>query len=220
MSMGRIPCTIHDLKADPCNPREMTDVSRGGLHWSLIEFGDLSGIVHNQRTGELVTGHQRVHDLQETARVYKLELVVTETCIVRPAFCDQEGSEWPEERYGFRVVDWPIEKQWAANLAANNPAIQGTYTDGARVLLRTVEAKSPKTFDRTNMGAIDQIIAKAMSPETPAKGGNGGDGAGKVADKALKERYQILITCTGEKDQLELLERLKKEGRTCRVLVS
>lgn len=35
-----------------------------GLSYSIAEFGDLSGITFNERTGELVCGHQRVKALR------------------------------------------------------------------------------------------------------------------------------------------------------------
>ena len=44
------------LIADPRNPRMITDKAARGLGFSLAEFGDLSGIVFNLRTQQLVAG--------------------------------------------------------------------------------------------------------------------------------------------------------------------
>ena len=51
---------VPDLKADPRNPNRMKPEDRDGLKRALVEFGDLSGIVYNRRTGLLVAGHQRM----------------------------------------------------------------------------------------------------------------------------------------------------------------
>jgi len=48
------PETIDDLKADPKNPRKISPEALDGLRYSLGEFGDLSGLVWNKRTGTLV----------------------------------------------------------------------------------------------------------------------------------------------------------------------
>jgi hypothetical protein len=47
------------MKPDPRNPNRMTDADKGRMKASLAEFGDLSGIVINRRTDQLVGGHQR-----------------------------------------------------------------------------------------------------------------------------------------------------------------
>lgn len=56
--------TIHDLKPAPYNPRTITTENARALATSLREFGDISGIVWNARTGHLVAGHQRLDTLK------------------------------------------------------------------------------------------------------------------------------------------------------------
>lgn len=56
---------ISDLRPASYNPRTIEDDAAAGLAQSLERFGDLSGIVWNQRTGHLVAGHQRVNQLRE-----------------------------------------------------------------------------------------------------------------------------------------------------------
>lgn len=113
--------SIAELKADASNPREIDEPALVGLGVSLADFGDLSGIVWNWQTGELVAGHQRVDRLNAAGATEWKE--------------DHAGAyiEHPVtgERFPIRIVDWPIEKQRAANLVANNPTIQGTFTRAA-----------------------------------------------------------------------------------------
>lgn len=51
---------LDDLAAAPYNPRRISEDAAAGLRGSIETFGDLSGIVWNERTGNLVAGHQRV----------------------------------------------------------------------------------------------------------------------------------------------------------------
>lgn len=104
--------SIDDLKPAPYNPRTIKDKAAKGLSVSIREFGDISGITWNSKTGNLVTGHQRVSRLKSEGAVFD------NGCLV-----SKNGKKFP-----VRVVDWPIEKEKAANVAANNPAIGGEYT--------------------------------------------------------------------------------------------
>ena len=54
-----------ELKPDPTNPNRMDPSDKKRMARSLDEFGDLSGVILNRRTGLLVGGHQRVDVLAE-----------------------------------------------------------------------------------------------------------------------------------------------------------
>ena len=110
---------IGDLKADAENPRTIDEAALAGLGVSLEDFGDLSGIVFNKRTGELVAGHQRVDRLSAAGATEWTTSDDGTAFVVHPT---------TGERFPIRIVDWPIEKQRAANLVANNPTIQGAFT--------------------------------------------------------------------------------------------
>jgi hypothetical protein len=88
------------------------------LKRQLAEFGDLSGFVHNVRTGELVCGHQRMKNIGEhEVHVEKSYEKPTATGTVAEGWIEYAG-----ERFAFRQVDWPDEKARKAMLAANNVA--------------------------------------------------------------------------------------------------
>jgi hypothetical protein len=47
------------------------------------------------------------------------------------------------------------------------------------------------------------------------------DSAGRGSpDPALPEQFLVLVTCRDEMDQVELLARLKEEGRECKALLA
>lgn len=93
------------------NPRTITQAQKEALKASLEAFGDLSGVIYNLRTGNLVGGHQRVDifsDEQPEVRIVRggeAEICYFETV---------NG-----ERYLYREVDWPESKEKAAMIAAN-----------------------------------------------------------------------------------------------------
>jgi hypothetical protein len=117
------------LAPDPRNPRRIEPDAATGLAASMEEFGDLSGIVFNDRTKQLVAGHQRVDDLRKAG--------VTE--FHRQG--DRGYIEHPKtgERFPIRFVDWPEQKQRLANLTANNPHISGDFTEDALAQLKELE---------------------------------------------------------------------------------
>lgn len=123
---------ISILAPDPANPRTIAEVAAAGLAVSMAEFGDLAGVVFNKATGELVAGHQRVHELAGAGATH----VTFDD--------DNPGEGWithPKtgERFAVRIVEWDREKQRVANLVANNPAIGGDWSQDALAQLAALE---------------------------------------------------------------------------------
>lgn len=104
---------IKDLKPAPYNPRKITDKQLSMLRKSMAEFGDLSGIVVNVKTGNVVGGHQRIKNLDPSWKIEK------------ESHFDKVGTialgyiETPWGRWQYREVNWPEKKEAAANVAAN-----------------------------------------------------------------------------------------------------
>lgn len=115
---------IKDLKPYDKNPRKITDESKTNLEASMIEYGDLSGIVFNRRSGNLVGGHQRRFVLPDEAEI-KIEHTFNPPT---PAGTIAEGFiVYKGEMFKFREVDWDKPKEIGANLAANKGAGQWDY---------------------------------------------------------------------------------------------
>ena len=164
---------IADLRSDPRNPRQISPEAAAGLRASVAEFGDLSGLTWNRRTGELVCGrHQRMDALrvEAAARGGELRLVGAgdDLAVELP-----EGAGRPGAVFRVRVVDWDVARQRAANLAANNPAIQGTFSAGLESLLEDVAGDlAPGDFAALRLGELEGVAREL------ARGLDGGAEAG------------------------------------------
>ncbi len=104
---------VKDLKPAEYNPRQISDEKLAMLGKAMKEFGDLSGIVFNRRTGRLVGGHQRIKHLDPKWKVEKKPLKDS-TGTVAVGFVVAPGGKWT-----YREVDWTEKKEMAANIAAN-----------------------------------------------------------------------------------------------------
>jgi len=133
---------INDLKDAMYNPRLITDIALSGLRNSLKEFGDLSGIVFNKQTGNLIAGHQRKKILIEE---FGDKLIIEDNIIKTP-----KGDE-----YAIRVVDWDIQKEKLANITANNPHIQGNYDTTLQELVDELKESDSELIDMLNINNLD-----------------------------------------------------------------
>ena len=150
---------ITDLAPDPANPRRMTEEASAGLARSTERFGDLSGIVFNRTTGQLVSGHQRIAALKAAgAKVVKVD--GDWGYIVHPK---------TKERFPVRFVDWTPEEQRIANVTANNANIMGTWEP---LVLEQLEAlKLDVDFGTLQLDALQAQQWEAQ-PEPEPSGGN------------------------------------------------
>lgn len=141
----KLPTKISDLKPAPYNPRKISAAALEGLKASLKSFGDLSGIVFNKRSGHVVAGHQRIKALtEEYGEEVRLE----------------DGNLLIEDgQIPVRVVDWDEVTEKAANVAANNPHIQGSFTDEIEGLLH--ELKNETIFEDIN---LDELLEEVRAP--------------------------------------------------------
>lgn len=107
------PETIHrsEIKNAGYNPRTITLEQREKLAASLKEFGLVNSFVWNSRTGNLVSGHQRIAIidlLSETAADYSLTV---------------------------DVVDIDEDREKALNIILNAPQAQGEYEESVLAAL-------------------------------------------------------------------------------------
>lgn len=165
----RVPLAA--LAPDPRNPREMSDAARAGLGVSLEAFGEL-GMVFNDRTGQWVSGHQRVERLH-TAGAIECVRTGADSYIEHP----KTG-----ERFRVRFVDWDATKQRMANLAANNRHIAGDFTEDALAQLKELE--DVEGFADLQLDALEKELAgMAEMPPPDFKPGDEDD-QGRLDEKA------------------------------------
>lgn len=199
------PINVADLAADGRNPRRISDEAAAGLGESLKRFGDLSGITYNVRTGELVTGHQRVAQIR--AQYGDLEIEVIDQAASVGAIRVDEEHFFP-----VRVVDWSAARQRAANVAANNAKIQGEFTNGLGDYLLEIQAE----LDEELPGLLDAVLLTDLL----AAGLDTSDASEEDAaqEAAISESYQVIVQCTDEAHQQQIYDQLTGEGLSCKVL--
>jgi site-specific DNA-methyltransferase (adenine-specific) len=135
------------LKPATYNPRTITERALSGLKNSIDRFGAVSPIVWNERTGNIVGGHQRYKVLLEEGE--------TETDVV--------------------VVDLSLDEEMALNIALNNPAIQGDWSDDIEALL-----KKFKPVDEIFQGLRFDDLAEALDLDLDPSSSKGPDKAPPV----------------------------------------
>ena len=147
--MAKMPNRLGELKEADYNPRQIKDKNFKGLKYSLTEFGDISGIVFNSRTGNLVCGHQRVRALRE--EFGNLEIVGDK--VVTPA-----------GEFSIRIVDWEPDKERAANIAGNAETLQGEWTEAARLLIEEVRLNAPDAFSSLHLQDLNLSVVEETIP--------------------------------------------------------
>lgn len=141
MTLASIP--LAQLQPAPYNPRLALRPGDAGwekLRRSLTEFDLVQPLVWNRRTGHVVGGHQRLEILRHAGR--------TEVDCV--------------------VVDLPLEREQALNIALNNAAVGGDWdTDKLTDLL--TELQDLPDFDVTLTGFDRQQLRDLLFvPDTAA----------------------------------------------------
>ena len=132
---------IEDLVAASYNPRTITAEALGGLKMSVRELGDISGIVWNKRSGQLVCGHQRIKALKEE---FGDALQMGDDGITTP-----KGDQ-----FSIRVVDWEEAKERLANVMANNSHIMGDFTKDAIGLVQGLNVDFPDLSEGMQLSAL------------------------------------------------------------------
>jgi hypothetical protein len=153
--MTKRPKTNVTLNPDPANPNRMDAANKARMAKSLAEFGDLSAIILNRRTGLLIGGHQRVDVLAGAdMRVDDLP---------KPEPDGTVGRGWIERdgrRYALRVVDWPEDKAHAALLAANRFGRVGA--DDPAILKDLLQDLDTGALDMDLTGYSEKDIERLM----------------------------------------------------------
>jgi hypothetical protein len=161
---------ISDFQANPFNPRQISDEQLAMLRGAMEAFGDLSGLVVNLTTGNMIGGHQRVKILGErpVAIMRKFD-PPTKRGTVAEGVVSYGG-----ERFTYREVRWPVDKEKAAMIAANKqggdwdiPALSSLLLD-----LRESETDMPllgfsskelsALFDEDEIKIPDDALPKDM----------------------------------------------------------
>lgn len=118
------------------------------------------------------------------------------------------------EEVPVRYLDLSEAEAHALALADNRLGEEAEWDDDLLAeVLRDLQAKGA---DRSGLGwsdeELDAFLAEPVTEPIPS-----GDGS---AGQTFAEVFQVLVTCTGENQQAELLERLHGEGYNVRSLMA
>lgn len=164
--------TVADLKPNPNNPRIVTENKEALLRAAMDEFGDISGIVFNRTTKQLMGGHQRIKQVPADAKVFieKSYKNPSRTGTVAEGYILFNG-----EKFSYREVEWTEEKEMAANIAANKGAGEWDYATLGSWMVKLNDSQFDTTltmfdseeqkvfFDHTSWEASSEKVEK----ETP-----------------------------------------------------
>ena len=181
------------------NPRQITAKQYKALAIDLAELGDLGGIVHDLNSDEIIAGNQRgrVFDINDC------EVVLTER-LDQP---DDQGTVargyviWKGHKYSYRQVRWTARQCERAKIVANKRG--GTWD-----------------FDiLADQFEQDDLLAWGFEPfELGIDKEVGQDEIAGIDN--VPQQWVIMIECSGEIEQADLLQRFEAEGLQCRALIS
>lgn len=166
------------------NPRGISQKQSEDLEAWLNEFGDLSGVVHNIQTDEIIGGNQRskVFNINEC----EIEIVKSYDEPTKTGTMAEGYIIYNDERYTYRQVSWTPEQCEKANIIANKAGgfwewdiLENDF--GAELLKECGfnEAELHNQFDKEE--------------ETEGKPGEGGGGAEVEYTEELFESHNYVI---------------------------
>jgi DNA modification methylase len=160
--MAKKKMRLDDLVSNPRNPNSMEDTDKGMLARSLVEFGDLSGIIFNRTSGYLIGGHQRIDVFRQLLKdgaeiiVAKEYAKPSRTGTVADGVLDYQG-----ENFAVRIVAWPPAKENAALIAANRFGRIGI--DDGQKLKDLLEELDTGGFDMDLTGYSEKAMEELMT---------------------------------------------------------
>lgn len=193
---------VSELKHPSWNPRIIDKFTFDNLVESMRVYGDLSGVVKNVETGNLVAGNQRLEafmklsadSLHITQRLSTATAVgtVAHGYIVMP-----DG-----EQFSYREVVWPIEKEKQANVAANR--IEATW-DLDKLAELNYEINQYTNDMKFITGQTEEELSNLMNMVA---------GAEPEPDQSLKAAT-LKIKSTDNEALEKLYSELKERGFEC-----
>lgn len=186
------------------NPRTITNEQLERLEDTLERLGDLSGIVHDLNTDEIIGGNQR----SKVFRLEDCEIVLTEE-YAQP---DEQGTVglgfvvWKGKRYAYRAVRWDARTAEEANIVANRAGGDWDFEILAQEF------------------AMPDLLAWGFEPadfgmdETPAPA-DPLDGLIPDGDR-YSEQYGVIVMCESEAHQESVYNKLLGEGYSVKVVVT
>lgn len=167
--------TLEQLKPNALNPRTISKQRKAGLAESIEAHGDLSGVVFNRKTGNLVGGHQRRGILAEKSPITITERV-GEGKHKGKKFLDSHGTValgWIDggEKFGrhpYREVEWTRGVELRALVAANKHG--GEFDSKKTIKVLELIQESPNAKEDLKLTGFEQPeLAVLLKQENETK---------------------------------------------------
>jgi hypothetical protein len=209
------PTTIADLLPNKQNPRKpWSPAQLEAFKASLLKFGDLGGIIRNRTTNQLIGGHKRIDAFRGGTEV-AIEAVaqpIDRQGTVAHGYVLVDGA-----RFGYREVEWSIEVETAANLAANRWAAEWDWQLVAEAL-QVIDSDELRTLT----GFRDDELKNLMAADwTKAEAGSLlGDAEGNHAIQLTAAQYDLLTEAKARLDPTAAISDAGAIEALCRRLLA
>lgn len=185
---------IDDLKANPNNPRTLSNKQGAALSDSLQRYGDLGGIVLNRTTGHLVGGHMRVEMFKKLGdpqvhitQQYEQPNSVGTIAIGYVLLGD--------EQYSYREVVWSGVVESAANLAANRNG--GDWDDDKLAnMIAEINRENDELLHST--GFTDKEIDNLLQLSSDSESDNDDDDRESIIFSLPSEQVTVVMQALNE----------------------
>lgn len=156
-----------DFKAASYNPRVITESGLMALDKSFTEFGDLSGVVINQKSNTVVSGHQRLKTIKGKKTRVVTKKVTDKYGTVEIGHIEVVGARG-EFTIPLRVVNWDTRREMLANIAANN--LGGKFDNQKLGVLLAKLDKDKFDVELTGMDSnkVQTLIRRSLEEGKPA----------------------------------------------------
>lgn len=153
---------IKDFKEFKNNPRTLSKKQHDQLKRDLLELGDLSGIVHDLNSGEIVGGNQRVKIFCEIPNP-KITISERYKNPTKAGTVAHGYVELNSEKYSYREVRWTPKQCQKANIVANKAGGEWDFS-----VLKSVFKKNDLIdwgFEKIDLGIGDETIIEDEGKE-------------------------------------------------------
>jgi ParB-like chromosome segregation protein Spo0J len=195
-----------DLKVNPRNPRKITEKRLAALGESLREYGDLSCIVHNEVSDQLVGGNQRSKVINPNAVITILKEFDPPTEQGTVAWGIIEDPDTGPMFY--RRVRWDEMKERMANLKANHEGGEDDLPILAEWLVELKEMGANLEDTGVNPKTIEELLAPIKTEELSS-----------VLESPLDAAQNLVIVqCKDEEQVSQLYEEMRERGFECKIM--
>lgn len=188
------------VKPAPYNPRR--DLKPGDPEWEKLEremreFGFLGGLVWNQATGHLVSGHQRLKVLRAHGWTSAPMAVVSLSLAKEKALnigLNKIGGDWDNQK----LAELLNESEMDVALAGFDAAEVQSLMDGLSEFGAGLDSEPPP-------------------PEVSGARASGGTSGG--GGKRIGEAFAVTVECRNEAEQKRVYDRMTAAGHRCRLMM-